>query len=381
MSGSFTSENFTVFLKEIDPTVSYSIIPLTGDLINNTVRATKLQGAATGTFPGHSSIVLKHAPPFVASVGEDAPFSVFRQVVEARALEILANAQVIQEVQRNQNVSIPSVLYRDDARHVLAITDLGDDLSTIDRWFNDINNQINQTDAAKEQAASIGRRLGIFLATVHNLSVPESSLQSLDNLETREVIRRDVVDRVSGVMETFQIQPGEALLLKTMMEAELDDENQERWVMSVGDLWVGSVLISPNGERVAVVDWEFAGRGRPLQDMAQFGSFFNNATPNPVQDTFIGELFRAYHRESLRQQAAWTAISGELAYESLIKSTWILHGREIVYRAVNLPQTDKDREALAEIGFRYLRAAQRGITGSHVELEGFLKPLYLGEGK
>ncbi|ESK93973.1 protein kinase subdomain-containing protein pkl [Moniliophthora roreri MCA 2997] len=163
MTGAFTAENFIAFLHDIDPTISYSIIPLSGGLINSTVRAVKKPGSpqGSGSFPNEQSIILKHVPPFVASIGEKAPFSVYRQVVEARALEILAKAPAIQEAQRECQVFVPSVLYRDDIRHDLVITDLGDDLYTIDRWFD-----YNQTNTVQE-VASIGRRLGIFLAKLH----------------------------------------------------------------------------------------------------------------------------------------------------------------------------------------------------------------------
>jgi hypothetical protein len=80
--------DFSVYLAEIDPSQSYEITHLAGGFVNFTVRATKVQGrgstsvnaADSGPFKGHESLILKYAPPFMARVGKDAPFSQYRQV-------------------------------------------------------------------------------------------------------------------------------------------------------------------------------------------------------------------------------------------------------------------------------------------------------------
>ena len=75
--------DFCSYLLKLDPSQSYSVKQLTGGLVNVTVRAVKCAGSSAddGRFPDHKSIVLKYAPPFVAAVGETAPFSQHRQVV------------------------------------------------------------------------------------------------------------------------------------------------------------------------------------------------------------------------------------------------------------------------------------------------------------
>ncbi len=82
--------NFAAFLARIDPLQTYSFEPLTGGLVILTQRVTKtarLASSDTGTdsgsrgaFPTHSSLILKYAPPFIAAIGETAPFSQDRQV-------------------------------------------------------------------------------------------------------------------------------------------------------------------------------------------------------------------------------------------------------------------------------------------------------------
>jgi hypothetical protein len=74
---------FKAFLANIDPVQKYEVQALTGGLVNVTVRATKPLGfgeSASSLFPTHNSLILKYAPPFVATIGESAPFSQDRQV-------------------------------------------------------------------------------------------------------------------------------------------------------------------------------------------------------------------------------------------------------------------------------------------------------------
>lgn len=82
------SFDFDSYFKKLDPLNSWTIKRLTGGLVNLTVRAMKDKYAggeneAAGqpsSFEGHQSLILKYAPPFVASVGEAAPFDQIRQV-------------------------------------------------------------------------------------------------------------------------------------------------------------------------------------------------------------------------------------------------------------------------------------------------------------
>lgn len=74
----FDVENY---LKLVDPEASYSIESLHGGVVNFTWRATKMGDQIhRGSFAGHRSLILKHAPPYVALRGEEAPFDQYRQV-------------------------------------------------------------------------------------------------------------------------------------------------------------------------------------------------------------------------------------------------------------------------------------------------------------
>lgn len=73
---------FGAYLSEIDPSQSYVIEAVTGGLVNWTSRATKLPSSSPGKFGNHKSLILKHAPPYIAAIGESAKFSPYRQVSE-----------------------------------------------------------------------------------------------------------------------------------------------------------------------------------------------------------------------------------------------------------------------------------------------------------
>jgi hypothetical protein len=74
------SFDFRAFLSKIDASQTYECQSLTGGLVNLTVRARKTSSSGGGIFPTHDTLILKYAPPFVATVGEEAPFSQDRQV-------------------------------------------------------------------------------------------------------------------------------------------------------------------------------------------------------------------------------------------------------------------------------------------------------------
>jgi len=75
------SFDFRGFLARLEPSAEYQTRSLSGGLVNLTDRATRVSPRGGSRFPGHDSLILKHAPPFVAALGPPAPFSQRRQVV------------------------------------------------------------------------------------------------------------------------------------------------------------------------------------------------------------------------------------------------------------------------------------------------------------
>jgi hypothetical protein len=166
MSDSTTQFDFSAYLSKRDAN-RYEITSLKGGLVNLTVRAKKIEVLPIDEredrdtvginipeqrrFERQETLILNYALPFVAAVGEEAPFSQFRQVktraqrrgilcsssfsdLDCRGTS-LASAPEILAAQSATRTTIPRVLFIDDVNHILAITDLGTDLLTLDQWL------------------------------------------------------------------------------------------------------------------------------------------------------------------------------------------------------------------------------------------------------
>jgi hypothetical protein len=84
--------DFVSYLHRLDPSQSWSVQSLPGGLVNFTVRAIKSRpasgsrtenksnGSGPWRFAEHDSLILKYAPPYIAALGEGAPFDRLRQV-------------------------------------------------------------------------------------------------------------------------------------------------------------------------------------------------------------------------------------------------------------------------------------------------------------
>lgn len=82
--------DFYEVLRNLDNRFNWGITPLTGGLVNTTIRATQfprerdrwtdINTAIRLDLSPHSTLIIKHAPPYIAALGPEAPFSQFRQV-------------------------------------------------------------------------------------------------------------------------------------------------------------------------------------------------------------------------------------------------------------------------------------------------------------
>ncbi|KAH8833339.1 kinase-like domain-containing protein [Flagelloscypha sp. PMI_526] len=356
----YTSNDFVAFLQSIEPTETFLIDQLAGGLVNVTVRATRQTASppSSSPFASYPTFILKQAPPFVAAVGPSAPFTAYRQIVEVRALRLLETYKDHLVKQTGTEVRVPKVLYHDEEKHVLAITDLGLDLLTIDKWL------LSVTD--EELVDNVAKNLGMFMATVNTIPATNAELDSLDNPDSRTLIQREVVDKTGSYLRRFNVPEDKATLLSTLIAEDFGVRTQE--VFSVGDFWVGSVLVNPTGTNIAVVDWEFAGRGRALQDMAQFCAYFNMGADSPNRmSQFVIALNTAYGERS-----------GGIYDSETIRSAWILHGREVLNVAAEGDEkSEEERTAIADIALGYLEtASQSSINQEDLAKEKILQPLW-----
>lgn len=216
--------------------------PVTGGLLNLVWRVPTDAGP----------VIVKHAPPYVASAPEIA-LDPARMDYEALALSLLARDLVDVVTPAVQ----PPALHRyDPGLRAMVMEDLGP-LPTLDDWL------IHGGEPDRLAA------LGAFVAALHGRSPAVEGLA--------EMARNDGVQRTRYAV---QYEPaGRSLAAGGVADAEALGETARalgRRFMApgrclvMGDLWPRSVLVS--GEDLTVIDWEFCHWGRPAQDLGHLAA-------------------------------------------------------------------------------------------------------------
>ncbi|KZT43968.1 hypothetical protein SISSUDRAFT_318903 [Sistotremastrum suecicum HHB10207 ss-3] len=390
MATKFELEDFIPFLNKHDPHHQYSIEKLVGGMINVTVRATKQSISPSTSVPSHDdseppsrfpaqSLVLKYAPPYIAGVGLAMPFSQRRQSIEAAALALfdglLSNL-------RSYDITIPTLHIYDEKEHILVIEDLGK-VETIEDWL--------QKSPTLAQCVEVGTRLGRFLVNLH--MSPLTDPERFEFPDKNELIKAGIVDTIPDYLNKMDIPDADlvhGIIAKSFAERT---SAPARTVFSVGDLWPPSVLLNESGSKIGIIDWEFAGLGAPLQDMAQFAAHLHllllTADPACAEGVrvFLKALHETYGQTSREMKAPWLSPQ---SVEQHIRAAWILHAREMINNAAErewpgcIPLTAEGflacpkRRALAKVGVEYALATQLGDSEfrERWQKELVLRPLY-----
>ncbi|KIW32440.1 uncharacterized protein PV07_03987 [Cladophialophora immunda] len=346
--------DFAAYLRRLDPAYVYRVEKLAGGVVNVTARASKARFASPmstapaktpsatlgsrgsaagldcgqGRFPGYGSLVLKHAPPFIAGVGESAPMSQGRQVggEDGSSSLSLSTIGVLHHVAAASGVTVPRLLLHDPTDHVLVLSDLGPlpDLSKVfielggftpdaagaaTAWQPPPSSPcLGHTLDAHEIARyrRIGEKLGTFFACLHRPSSVHSVLGALHTQgdgqqqrprdtfpslpEMKTAIHDHVIKPIRAHLLKFPslLNEAEAETLFAAVEADfLRPTPLEEQCVVLGDCWTGAVLVDlgvatgePNVDTdvddvdvgVGIIDWEFASiSGRGVNgDVSQF---------------------------------------------------------------------------------------------------------------
>ncbi|KDN37786.1 hypothetical protein RSAG8_09941, partial [Rhizoctonia solani AG-8 WAC10335] len=342
-AGTPLTYDFTPALTTLDPYHQYLTSPLSGGMVNLTVRVNISDTTEEHTCPfgGARSVVAKYAPGFVASVGESAPLSQYRQVIEARALALLSQLPVSAYIQ-SSNVNFPKLIHHDPGMNVLVMSGLGE-TGTLDKWL------ISGPDTGV--ATEVGRSFGEFLARLGSVSEdvnqgdnPPNLYEHFDNPSTHELI----FDAV--------ITPIESHLLKC-------------GVFGIGDSWPRSYLIGEAGSKpqLSVVDWEFAGMTSPLIDLSQLCAHLYLLCQ--TSSTKIKPKIKAY---TLAMVRAHRTYAPEWHYRNEYRAdARTLFGREIINNTVEIDWWDGDKvkkqadmKVIGALGAAFIKeAGQRGSKG------------------
>jgi hypothetical protein len=220
------------WLRRVGFTPDGPAVPLSGGFLNLVWRVPLQAGR---------SIVVKHAPPHVAS-DPGVPLDPDRLLLEARALARLADS--------GPAVRPPRLRHLDALNHTLAMEDLGD--------LPDLTDAIDLA-SAEDLAAFVGRlhaRTDPDLATAFDNPSVQGTRHQLQYRAARAWLhtrRHPEADAVGDVLEDLGLrlqQPGRC------------------WVM--GDLWPPSILVDDDGLRL--IDWELTHYGQPGQDLGHLAA-------------------------------------------------------------------------------------------------------------
>ena len=207
---------------------------LSGGLMNHVHRVWRADGAR--------SVVVKHAPPWVASAPE-IPVDPSRSGFEARALRWLST-------RTDARVRVPALL--DAVPGVLILEDLGD-VPDLGAWLADGGDP------------GVLEALGVWTRDLHaDASAPQGANAAVQR--TRLAVQYAAV----GTWLAEQgVADAEALGACARRLGQRLLAPGPAFVM--GDLWPPSVRVGPRGE-LQVLDWEFSTRGQRCQDLGHLAA-------------------------------------------------------------------------------------------------------------
>ena len=208
----------------------------------------------------------------------------------------------------------------------------------------------------------VGVRLGRFFAALHSKhslqAVGKKRMDELRNPDVKDFIYNEVVVPVEACLQRFNIS--DASQLYRRVESDFQRENRiEEQSLVVGDLWPGGILlgkVDAPEDILGVVDWEFASLDRGLHgDMAQLFAHLHlhllasteGSVARTALQTLLASISSTYRRQCRILGLAWTlpaspgfvdspssapVFSSEGA--SVLRSAFILHGREMISNAL-----------------------------------------------
>ncbi|KAF6741775.1 kinase-like domain-containing protein [Ephemerocybe angulata] len=346
---------------------------LTGGFTNTTARVTFTEPVTLSNSPlcpgKFASAILKHAPPTLASDPNES-LSVSRQLVEARALALIAGkeavleageapvqTQVLKEVlDRYPLIHIPSVIWHDTDQNVLWIEDLGE--------LGNVAEVLASDAAARDSAINeLAAQLGSFLAEFYQGSktIPGELFDRL-TVESDTVVggilqylvnaTRIALEEVPGVDEDEKTE-----LVGRVENALYDIRNvPKRRCLGMVDFWPGSVLVDANWETFGLIDWEYFGKSDEASELGMFLAHFHLTILKPSISkasvsrlgNFVATMFEHYNRSSGSQQP-------QAPFQ---RRLLLSYGREMVY-GFTIYEYLKDQVLLDAkmAGIRALRAA------------------------
>ncbi|KAH8552131.1 kinase-like domain-containing protein [Umbelopsis sp. PMI_123] len=271
-----------------------------------------------------TSVIVKHAPPFVAAAPEIA-FDPIRMNYEIVAMRITSDPTI-----SLPNCSVPTVYSYDEVNKVAFIEDFGNSA--------DMKTYISTLDHPPSSgfAREIGTSLGQFIARLHSAGHArrDELTKKLDNQIAITMSRYVLYDRAEAVLKKFG-KEDQALLEAANWGGEQLSTNPQ--TMCMGDYWTGNILISNDLTRdlqMRVVDWELCRFAPSGMDLGQFlaETYCLNKYRQPCEEimtAFLSAYFKEYKPTAYDAKITiihfgfhlivWTPVTG-----------WVEDGTEIV---------------------------------------------------
>ena len=264
------------------------------------------------------SFIIKHAPPYIASV-PDIAFDNSRIEFEANILKAF---QVRNELNQFTGLKVRPPEYRghDHRRHLLIMEDVG--------ILPDLRRAVRQADY---DLASRGRMLGTFIAQLHSQTYQNKWFA--DNFTNLPVQHTRMQVQYYGCLEFCRkahMQDAEQIgKLCRQLGEKLNSVGK---CLIMGDLWPLSILL--DRKEIRLIDWELTHFGRPAQDVAHLAAHLwmmshraSGQSQKEQIDRFRRSFIKSYYNWVARQEP-------ELITEEDQRDFQIHFGAEILARTL-----------------------------------------------
>lgn len=238
-----------------------SAAPLAGGVSNYLYRLTRADG---------SSVVLKHAEPH-AAFDENWAMDMARMKHEHAALSSIAEALSSSAPAHAAAVEMPRVITYDADKYNLVLSDCGTATKDLYTAFPSL---------APAQRVDTGRRLGLWLAALHQCTAIDKTAFAADESRDRQGMDQRIGLLSAGLPaadaadeRAAEEKVAFAALLEPFVVAAL---RPSRRCVVHGDFWPGNILVGPSQEEggggrhddlLAVIDWEGVGLGTGALDV------------------------------------------------------------------------------------------------------------------
>ncbi|ORX97306.1 hypothetical protein K493DRAFT_329473 [Basidiobolus meristosporus CBS 931.73] len=371
--------DYQSYLNSIFPNTTWSISRLAGGIVNFTFRATLTSGSAP-----YTSLILKHARPYIAFGGPEWEFTTERQDVEAELLSLWGDSGALCP-QRNLKAHwrSPQLIRHDQGiestlglspstqeASVLILADLGELVNIVEFLkFHASEGNKNVTSAQlKKIATTIGQAFGIIhspstASIIHSL--PKSAAR-LTHSYTKAV---EYQTGVEPIRQRLEPRSDAEHLYKRVLDEFHNVKYNYPECLALGDFSPGSVLMdapTPNSDLTPIiVDWEFArlnGQGVNA-DIAGFLASMRcelillEANGSKAEyDALLSftDTFCAAYRETSNLSCQKRS---DNVHMQLLRSTFIIHGREMLNRAYDTYDSSPCSKDMVDLGSWYIEHA------------------------